>query len=186
MDLNYFKRYRMEIDLAGCGMDGVGPPPGYRLTPWAETLLEEFAQTKFQCFKNELDSRVFPCLGSLKGCRRLMSDIARKPGFLPEATWLAAYAPPERRSIEYCGTIQGICDKSGLGAIQNVGVTAAHRRRGVGSWLLARSLEGFRRAGMKRVFLEVTAENENAVRLYEQLGFATVKTIFKAVEPATL
>jgi ribosomal protein S18 acetylase RimI-like enzyme len=32
--------------------------------------------------------------------------------------------------------------------------------------------------------LEVTAENEGAIRLYRRLGFATVKTVFKVAEAA--
>ena len=38
-----------------------------------------------------------------------------------------------------------------------------------------RSLQGFRDSGVERVYLEVTAENQGAIRLYERLGFRTVK-----------
>jgi hypothetical protein len=44
-------------------------------------------------------------------------------------------------------------------------------------------LGGFRQAGISRVYLEVTAQNEGAIRLYRRLGFVTVKTVYKAVEP---
>ena len=37
-------------------------------------------------------------------------------------------------------------------------------------------------AGIGRVYLEVTAQNEGALRLYRRLGFVTVKTVYKAVE----
>jgi ribosomal protein S18 acetylase RimI-like enzyme len=71
-----------------------------------------------------------------------------------------------------------------LGAIQNLGVTACERGRGFGSALLLQALHGFRRAGLGLAFLEVTAQNEAAVRLYRRMGFRRCKTIYKAVETA--
>ena len=111
-----------------------------------------------------------------------MSEIARKPGFLPQATWLATYTPSDRAKPEYCGTVQGIRDRHGLGAIQNLGITPAHRDGGLGTSLLFRALEGFRQAGLSRVYLEVTAQNDGAIRFYHRIGFITVKTVFKTAE----
>ena len=105
------------------------------------------AQAKYLSFRDELDAQVFPCLGEFDGCRRLMAEIARKPGFLPEATWLAVHLPGGWRRPEYCGTVQGVRDRHGLGAIQNLGVVPEHRRGGLGTSLLLRALAGFRRRG---------------------------------------
>ena len=183
MDITYFKRYRMEIDLTGRDLSRP-VPAGYRLVAWDPSLLDAFAEAKYDSFRDEIDSNVFPCLGELAGCRRLMGEIARKPGFLAEATWLAVWVGPEKGRRENCGTIQGIRDRSGLGSIQNLGITPPHRDSGLGTSLLFRALEGFRRSGLRRVFLEVTAQNEAAIRLYGRLGFTTVRTVFKSVEPA--
>jgi ribosomal protein S18 acetylase RimI-like enzyme len=183
MDLTYFKRYRMEISLAGRDLTPGTTPSGYRIIPWDCSLLEAFAEAKYLSFRSELDVNVFPCLGELQGCRRLMNEIIRKPGFLPEATWLLAYFRPGRNRPEFCGTVQGVRDRTtGLGAIQNLGVAPFHRNRGLGAVLMRYALEGFRRAGLQRVFLEVTSQNEGAIRLYRRLGFVTVKTVYKAVE----
>jgi mycothiol synthase len=110
-----------------------------------------------------------------------MKDLVRKSGFLPEATWLLAATRNNRRTPEYCGTIQGIRDSNGLGSIQNVVVARGHRDCGLGTCLLARSLAGFRTAGIDCVYLEATAQNDGAIRLYRRLGFTRVKTVFKAV-----
>ncbi len=183
MDLTYFKRYRMEIDLTG--RDLSRPTPyGYRFVAWSPSLLDAFAEAKYHSFCDEIDANVFPCLGEQDGCRRLMREIARKPGFIPDATWLAAMADPRTGEEENCGTIQGIRNRNGIGAIQNLGITPPHRGTGLGTSLLFQALRGFRRAGLNRVFLEVTAQNEGAIRLYSRLGFATVKTVFKTVEMA--
>ncbi|MGD0897876.1 MAG: GNAT family N-acetyltransferase [Thermoguttaceae bacterium] len=183
MDLTYFKRYRMELDLAGRDLALGAVPNEYRFVAWQPSLLEAFAEAKFLSFRGEIDSNVFTCLGDLDGCRRLMTEIVRKPGFLPEATWLLTFLRPGHGRPECCGTVQGIRDQAGLGAVQNLGITPEHRNGGLGTSLLFRSLEGFRRAGIARVYLEVTAQNEGAIRLYRRLGFVTAKTVYKAVEP---
>ena len=184
MSLTFFKRYRMEIDLAGRDLSWPILPKGYRLLAWDESLLESHARAKYRSFCEEIDASVFPCLGEYAGCRRLMREITRKEGFMPAATWLAvSYDNPTGRQ-ELCGTIQGIRHRSSLGAVQNLGIVPSHRGCGLGTSLLFRSLSGFRESGVSRVYLEVTAENDGAIRLYDRLGFATVKTVFKGAEVA--
>jgi ribosomal protein S18 acetylase RimI-like enzyme len=183
MTVTYFKRFRMEIDVEGALLPQIELPAGYRPLSWRPSLLAAHADTKFRCFRCEIDANVFPCLGNLEGCRRLMGEIARRDGFLKTATWLMEYQRPRRR-VEYCGTIQGVAEPDGLGCIQNVGVAPEHRGLGLGTMLVVRALEGFRQAGLDRVRLEVTAENTGAVRLYQRMGFRKVRTVYKAVEVA--
>jgi ribosomal protein S18 acetylase RimI-like enzyme len=71
-----------------------------------------------------------------------------------------------------------------VGAIQNIGVTPKHRGLGLGTVLLWHALAGFRQAGIERVFLEVTAQNSGACRLYERLGFRRIKIVYKASDVA--
>jgi GNAT superfamily N-acetyltransferase len=183
MSLAYFKRFRMEIELAGRQFGALAPADSYRLLAWDDTLLEAHAEAKYQSFRWEIDANVFPCLGDWAGCTRLMHEIRNKQGFLPGATWLLAHTAPGG-NIEYCGTVQGIRDYAGLGAIQNLGVTPDHRGRQLGTCLLLKALEGFQNAGLRRAFLEVTAQNEGAVRLYQRIGFTKARTVYKAVEVA--
>jgi ribosomal protein S18 acetylase RimI-like enzyme len=105
-----------------------------------------------------------------------MREIRRKPGFLPAATWLIL-AP-----AGYVGTVQGVADRGPIGAIQNLGVVPAYRGLGLGRALVRRALDGFRRNGLRRAYLEVTAENSAAVRLYREIGFRRAKTLYKAVD----
>ncbi|WP_425618633.1 GNAT family N-acetyltransferase [Anatilimnocola sp. NA78] len=184
MGITYFKRYRMETDLASPVSPAPQLPAHYSLLPWSEKLIPLHAEVKFRCFVDEMDASVFPCLGTRAGCRRLMTEIADRNGFLASATWLIQYWPENARRPEVCGTIQGVCEGDGVGAIQNVGVTAEHRSRGLGVALVWHALNGFRLASQKKVLLEVTAQNTGAVRLYQRLGFRKVKTVYKASEVA--
>lgn len=175
MAITYYKRFRMEVDLDGPLAPSLLPEP-FTWTIWDESLLECHAEVKYLSFREEIDSHVFPCLGDRHGCQRLMREIRRKPGFLPAATWLIGC--PEG----YCGTIQGVMDRGPIGAIQNVGVVPAYRGRGLGRALIRKALLGFRQAGLHRAYLEVTAENVAAVRLYRDVGFRRAKTLYKAVD----
>ncbi len=184
MSVTYFKRYRMERDLTRPLTMPDEAPADYFLVPWHDSLLDAHAEAKYRSFSFELDANVFPCLGERDGCRRLMREICQRPGFVREATWLIDWRPAGRRRAEPCGTIQGIRDDRGFGSIQNVGIAPDHRGRGLGTHLIFYSLRGFQQVGLKRAFLEVTAQNVAAVRLYHRLGFRTVKTVYKAVEVA--
>jgi GNAT superfamily N-acetyltransferase len=175
MAITYYKRLRMELDLE----EPIGPvelPDPFTWVAWDEALIADHAEVKYRSFRDEIDACVFPCLGDRYGCQRLMREIRRKPGFLPAATWLIS--SPEG----YVGTVQGVLDFGPIGAIQNLGVIPGYRGRGLGRALARGALAGFQEAGLRRAYLEVTAENRSAVMLYRSLGFRRAKTLYKAVD----
>jgi len=186
-DVTYYRRFRMEINLRATDLPLPMLPERYFWTAWehdpyAAMILERHADTKYSCFQNELDSRVFPCLGEREGCLRLMNDIARQSSFLPEATWLISFRNFEDDLIHDVGTIQGLAHTSMVGAIQNVGVIPEHRSQGLGKALVLKCLHGFREIGIPRVSLEVTADNRHAIDLYKKIGFRIVRTMYRDAE----
>ncbi len=182
MNLQYVKRYRMELDLRRWRCPKIELPVDYRLLTWHPSLLLAHAEVKYRSFRGEVDSQIFPCLSELDGCEELMSEIEARDGFLPEGTWLAKSIGIDQGHTEYCGTIQAVRTHKDRANIQNIGVTPYHRGRGIGTALILASLLGLHHVGIQRVGLEVTAENEGAVRLYRQLGFRTARTLYKAVD----
>ena len=184
MESTYFKRFRMDLDLA-VSRRPLAIRAGYRFVPWNEALVDVHARAKFRAFRDEIDAAVFPCLGSFEGCRRLMREIRKKPGFLPHATWLIAFGrSPE--DLQWCGTIQGVAAPGNCGLIQNIGVVPGHRGLGLGSCLIEQALQGFRQHGLRIASLEVTADNCRAVRLYQRLGFRRMRTVYKVVDGSTV
>ncbi len=182
MGMTYFRRFRMEINLRSPIFTPPPLPPEYQLVEWSSGLVDAHAEAKYHSFCYEIDANVFPCLGEREGCLRLMREIAKREGFLDAATWLLVcnHGPDD---LEYCGTVQGVRDAD-FGAIQNLGITLSHRGRGLGTHLLHRALRGFREAGLNKAYLEVTAQNTGAVRLYHRLGFRRAKTVYKAADVA--
>ncbi len=174
----YYKRYKMEIDLAG--LPAPSWPEGFRCLAWHEQLLEDHTQTLAQAFEGSPDTIVFPSLGSVTGCRGLMQEIARRKAFIPEATWLVL--GPDGP----CGTVQALRERGVIGAIQNIGIVPRWRRRGLARNLLLQSLRGMYASGLGRAMLEVTATNETAVGLYLRMGFRRSKVVYKAVPAFTL
>lgn len=151
-------------------------PAGFYWLPWSGQLLDLHAQVLCAGFAGETDCEVFPCLAILQGCRDLMAAIVNRSGFCPGATWLVANKDCS------VGTVQGLLDETGCGGVQNLGVVAGCRGIGIGQALLLRALEGFEATGVKRAFLEVTASNNAALRMYRRLGFRSSKVIYREVE----
>ncbi len=154
--VSYFKRYKMEVDLRTLPRPEL--PSGFHFLAWRPDLIEAHAEVLFESFYQEIDSIVFPSLGDRMGCTCLMNEICRKLGFEPEATWLLVGPSGP------CGSVQGLRERKGLAAIQNLGIVPAWRGRGLGLALLLQALHGFYRAGLCRGMLEVTAQNDGAMR----------------------
>jgi ribosomal protein S18 acetylase RimI-like enzyme len=177
-DHRLFKRYRLEVRLRRPVAEYT-LPSGFRYLPWSDSLVDVHAEVMRRAFADGEDVVVFPNLGSKTGCGLLMRAIRDTEDFCPAATWLVG-------TNEGCvGTIQGLFDsRVRRGAIQNVGVLPGYRGLGLGQALMARALAGFLAAGAARVYLEVTAGNGPAERLYRGLGFRHTRTFYRTAPAA--
>jgi GNAT superfamily N-acetyltransferase len=171
--ISYFKRYKMEAELREVPSPRL--PDGFTVAAWSCELVDVHADMLFGSFHQEIDAQVFPSLGDRQGSLSLMIEMTRKRSFLPEATWLLL------GPLGPCGTVQSLRERDGVGSIQNIGILPSWRGRGLGEALLLQALCGFRQAGLRRALLEVTAQNDPAIRLYRRLGFRRSKTLYKAV-----
>ncbi len=106
----------MEFDFGERTVPDVRLPHGYEFVPWNTSQLDRHAKTKFLSFRHEMDSEVFPCLGSFDGCRRLMEEIAGLRNFLSSATWLIRPAGSGAGQQPDCGTIQGLANGRDAGS----------------------------------------------------------------------
>ena len=65
----------------------------------------------------------------------------------------------------------GLCDYPDEAFVQTIAVASPHQRRGLGAGLLQALLDEAERRGQRRVLLEVRADNNRAIALYERFGF---------------
>jgi [ribosomal protein S18]-alanine N-acetyltransferase len=63
------------------------------------------------------------------------------------------------------------------GHVVSVAVMPDYRRHGIGNQLVVTSLKALELHGAEECFLEVRTANEEAVGLYKQMGFETVRTV---------
>src|SRR5687767_15238754 len=78
------------------------------------------------------------------------------------------------------GEPAGICKlaiRGERGWIAGIGISPAHRGKGVGEELMRGVLAEARDRGLREVWLEVLVQNEPAIRLYEKLGFERVRVL---------
>jgi ribosomal protein S18 acetylase RimI-like enzyme len=78
------------------------------------------------------------------------------------------------------GEPAGICKlaiRDDRGWIGGLGVAVAHRGKGLGEALMREVIEIARTRGLRELWLEVLTPNVPAIRLYEKLGFETVRDV---------
>jgi ribosomal protein S18 acetylase RimI-like enzyme len=167
----HVKRLRLRAEPTKCPT--CGDVAGVTFISFTPARLADHGLALWAAFRDGPDTIAFPALGTETGCRDLMHALASLPTLFPAATWLAM------KGVEPAGTIQcTFHTDSGEAEIHNLGVGPDHRNCGLGSALLARCLAALTVAGCRRVFLDVTASNEPALRLYRKFGFRPYKTVY--------
>jgi GNAT superfamily N-acetyltransferase len=115
--------------------------------------------------------------------RRLNLDWIERL-FKPEASDFKVLDDPELTIIEPggmiffaldggapVGTVAMIMGGQGRCELAKMAVASTHQRRGIGELLGEAGTEWARQQGFQRVFLETNSRLDNAIRLYERLGF---------------
>ena len=169
--LQVFHRNFMEAELAGVG--GLQPSAAARsvlIDNWTESRQDEAGVLIANAYKGHIDSEINDQYRSPAGARRFLTNIVQYPGcgsFYPSASF-AALDP-------ITGRVSGICLCSlvsvDVGHITQICVSQAVRGKGVGYELLRRSMQSLARHQCRMASLTVTAINEEAIRLYERVGF---------------
>jgi len=95
-------------------------------------------------------------------------------GRFPEAVWRENVETETVYAAEQDGRLIAVLNIDPSDAwIYHVGVTESERKRGLGSYLLSRSLEDYwRRHPGQMLGLDVDGDNVAAIRLYRRQGFA--------------
>ena len=75
----------------------------------------------------------------------------------------------------------GILDRDYIG-VYAINIEAGHRRRGFARKIVETLLSEGKKAGAKRAYLQVVADNAPAIRLYEDLGFSRAYTYWFRVK----
>jgi ribosomal protein S18 acetylase RimI-like enzyme len=169
-----YKRNFMRIDLTPATLaKGRVRRPVY-FEKWTDHYNTAAAQLIADAYEGHTDSRINDQYRSVSGARKFLYNIVQYPGcgtFYRPAS-VAAFEPLDGR---LCGVSLASIVADGIGHITQICVSPSVRGTGIGHEMLRQSLTTMRDAGCRSATLTVTASNEDAVALYERVGFETVR-----------
>ncbi len=173
-----FRRLFMHLDLE----QAVLPAPStLAVQGWETVGFEEAASLITDAYAGHIDSAVNDQYRSYPGALRFLHNVIHYPGcgsFDALSSCGIRDTATTGRSGErspLLGMLLVSRVKSDVAHITQVCVHPRHRHRALGRALFAYALASLRRAGLRAVTLTVTQSNENAVALYEHLGFKTLR-----------
>ena len=172
--LSVFERNFMRIDLkrAALGKGNVRRP--VYMEKWSDHYHDAAAQLIAAAYAGHVDSRINDQYRTTAGARRFLHNIVQYPGcgaFYRPAS-LAAF---EGVSGRMCGISLASLVAPETGHVTQICVSPSVRGTGIGHELLRQSLTTLRDMGCTSASLTVTAANEDAVALYERVGFETIR-----------
>lgn len=169
-----FDRNFMRIELPRAELaEGHVRSPMY-IERWSDLYQDGAAQLIARAYAGHVDSRINDQYRSVLGARRFLHNIVEYPGC---GTFFrtASYAAFEAATGRLCGVSLASLVAQDCGHITQICVAPNVRGTGIGHALLRRSLLTLREVGCRAASLTVTSSNEDAVALYERVGFTTVR-----------
>ncbi len=151
------------------------PGPAARkalIESWSTRRLDEAAQVIASAYHGHVDADVNDQYKSVEGARRFLRNLIQYPGcgaFFQPASFVAIDVWTGRA----CGVSLTSLLSPGVGHITQICVVPALKGKGAGYELLRTSLLALAEAGCRKCSLTVTLANQDAVRLYERVGFRT-------------
>ncbi len=151
----------------------------FKIVEWNHKLLKRGAKVIYDSHIGSPDRFLCRDYQTETGCLRLLRNLVDHPAcghFSPEETKLAL----DSRG-RLCGVLIASRIKPDTGMVPQLSIRQDCQGRGLGSMLMRSYLRGARKSGLKRTTLSVSQENTRARRLYDNLGFETLKEFYAYV-----
>ncbi len=164
----------MRIDLTHAVLRKGSPRRPVYTEKWSDHYQDAAAQLIAVAYAGHIDSRINDQYRNNIGARRFLHNIVQYPGcgiFYRPASIVAF----EGLTGRVCGISLASLVTPENGHVTQICVSPAVRGTGVGYELLRQSLSALRDMGCTSASLTVTASNEDAVSLYERVGFRTIR-----------
>ena len=153
---------------------------GLLIEAWSDKSLEPCARLIQRAYADHVDSEINDQYRTELGAAKFLRNIVLLPGcgqFCPEASFIVRPGPTETP----IGMVLTSTVAPGIGHTTQICVLPGYQKNGLGRRLMEASLSALHNRGYRALTLTVTATNENAVRLYENLGFQTLKSFAAGV-----
>jgi len=155
-------------------------PGGLRLEGWDDRYFEPCARLIQAAYAGHVDSEINDQYRSEAGALKFLKNIILLPGcgqFRPEASFIVRPMLSDR----LVAVVLTSCVSSGVAHTTQICVLPGYHGQGLGRRLMAASIQALRSNRYHALSLTVTSGNTSAVRLYERLGFHTLKSFSAAV-----
>jgi ribosomal protein S18 acetylase RimI-like enzyme len=177
-------RQFMLLPLREAALSGAPVPPGLRLAAWDDGHFEACARLIASAYAGHVDSAINDQYQSRSGAMKFLKNIVILPGcgrFQPEASFVVHAGEKYRAGNELAAAVLASEVSKGVGHITQICVQPQHRGMGLGLRLMESSIQAMKSRRFHALSLTVTRANAGAVRLYERIGFRTVKSFPAAV-----
>jgi ribosomal protein S18 acetylase RimI-like enzyme len=174
------QRQFMLLKLAETKLSGKALSSGLRLEPWTDRAFDSAARLIQLAYADHVDGQINDQYRSEAGGMKFLRNIVLLPGcgqFLPEASFLVRPATGDRP----VGMLLTSMVAEGVGHTTQICVLPGYQGHGIGRMLMESSIQALGRRNYEYLSLTVTAVNKQAVKLYEHLGFRTIKTFAAGV-----
>jgi len=155
---------------------------GMRLNRWNDRHFEPCAKLIYLAYANHVDGEINDQYRSRSGALKFLKNIILLPGcgqFVPGASFVLH----EPGSDELIAAVLTSEVSPGVGHTTQICVLPGYQGHGLGRMLMQTSAEALRSMKFRELTLTVTSDNHTAVRLYEKLGFHTIKSFTAGVWP---
>ena len=155
-------------------------PSGLRLERWDDRYFEPCARLIHAAYAGHIDSEINDQYRNESGALRFLKNIILLPGcgqFRADASFVVR--PPSSERL--VAAVLTSCVSHGVGHTTQICVLPGYQGQGLGKRLMAAAVQALRSTRFHALSLTVTSANTSAVKLYERLGFHTVKMFSAAV-----
>src|SRR5277367_4399129 len=155
---------------------------GMRLDRWNDRYFDSCAKLIYLAYANHVDGEINDQYRSHSGALKFLKNIILLPGcgqFVPGASFVLRQPGGD----ELVAAVLTSEVSPGVGHTTQICVLPGYQGHGIGRMLMQTSGETLRGMKFKELTLTVTSENYGAVKLYEKLGFTTIRTFTAGVWP---
>jgi ribosomal protein S18 acetylase RimI-like enzyme len=179
-----FRLYKRQFMVLTLGDFASKPPAaslaGLRVERWHDRHMAQCAELIHQAYAGHVDAEINDQYCSQAGAAKFLKNIVLLPG-CGQFEEQASFVIRDELSDRLAGAVLTSMVAKGVGHTTQLCVLPEYRGRGLGHYLIEASVTALRRVKASELSLTVTSNNRGAVKLYEALGFRTIKSFVAAV-----
>ena len=177
-----YKRQFMLLKLDSARQEPARLSAAFRLERWHDRYFEPCAKLIYLAYADHVDGEVNDQYRSRSGALKFLKNIILLPGcgqFVPAASFVLRDSVTD----QIIAAVLTSEVSAGVGHITQICVLPGYQGHGLGRALMLTAIRALRGMHFQELTLTVTSVNANAVHLYEQLGFRTIRSFIAGVWP---